>query len=136
MRNTKNDLIIDISKLILKAANESNELWNYAGYVFETEDGENSTGSVFSFKNGIRQRMSIYENIELLTDKFKELRKLTLVEGDNYWIKCNLIVRKSDGKMKMLFEFDDWSKWKVTPGNFDRAYEVLVGDLFSEILKG
>ena len=56
------------------------------------------------------------------------------LEGDDYWIKC-LAVLRSDGDLKMLFEFENWDRWKISPANIERTYEILIGDAYPEAVQ-
>lgn len=125
------ELIIEIGQILKRAAVSQAEAWDYAGYMFETKDGNSSSGEMFLFHSGNRLPFRLGRDMKAITTSFKRLREVTRVDGDDYWIKC-LAVLRSDGDMKLLFEFDDWSRWKITPANVDRAFEILVGDVYPE----
>lgn len=123
------DLIIEIGRTLKKAAQTQEGDWDYAGYMFETKDGVSSGGEMFRFHTGKRIPFRLGRDMKTITTAFKQLREITRVDGDDYWIKV-LFVLRSDGEMKFLFEFDDWDRWKITPANVDQAYQILVGDVF------
>lgn len=128
------DLIAAIGQALMRNANASPSDWDYAGYMFETKDGVSSGGTKFIFHNGQRLPLDLERtDRSTITDSFKRLREVTRVDGDDYWIKCIAVLR-ADGDMKMLFEFDDWKRWKISPANVDRAYEMLVGEVFPDAL--
>ncbi len=127
------DLIIEIGRTLKRAAQEQDGEWDYAGYMFETKDGVSSGGEMFCFRAGVRVPYRLGRDMKTITTAFKRLREVTRVDGDDYWIKV-LFVLRADGEMKFLFEFDDWDRWKITPANVDRAYEILVGDVFPDAL--
>lgn len=132
----KEELIIRVGQLLMKSARESSEAWDYAGYMFETKDGASSGGEDFLFSGSNRLIFDLsFDDQDEIIECFKRLREVTRVDGDDYWIKC-LAVLRSDGDMKLLFEFDDWSRWKITPANVDRALEILVGDVYPEAVVG
>jgi len=127
------DTIIKIGKLMLRNARLRAEeqlgdpnKWDYAGYVFQ-EGG----GDIFLFHEKEQYSYSFGDMRMEIWDLFVILRDLTRVEGDKPWIKCKAVIR-SDGELKMLFEFDDEDKWNITPRNLDRKYDILIGDIFPD----
>lgn len=133
MENSK-DFIVNIGRLLMKSGRGSAESWDYAGYMFETADGLSSSGEIFLYAGRKRLEMALdFDDQDSIIENFKRLREVTHVEGDAYWIKCNLILR-SDGDLRMLFEFDDKARWKITPANVDRAFDILVGEVYPEAL--
>lgn len=118
----------------MRNAKISSSEWDYAGYMFETKDGVSSGGTKFLFHNGNRLALDLVrEDRRILADSFKQLREMMQVAGDDHWIKC-LVVLRSDGDMKMLFEFEDWKHWKIGPTNVNEAYAILVGELYPDAL--
>ncbi len=134
MAGIKEDLIIEIGKVIMRAAKNTSDNWEYAGYVFAAKNG--SVEMVDFLFGPDRKRMFLEDRewFKPLRENFKRFREVTRVEGDDYWIKCKAVLRR-DGDFKMLFEFDDWSRWSITPGNVGRAYEILIGDIYPEALE-
>ena len=131
----KEDITIQIGQILLRSAKASAERWDYAGYMFETRDGTSSGGTKFVYNGRERLPLELERtDRRALTDAFKRFREVTRVEGDDYWLKCLAVLRR-DGDLKMLFEFDDWSRWSITPANVDRAYEILVGEIYPEALE-
>lgn len=128
------DLITAIGQALMRNAKASAPSWDYAGYMFETKDGVSSGGSKFIFQNGQRLPLDLERtDRRTITDSFKRLREVTRVDGDDYWIKCIAVLR-SDGDMKMLFEFNNWKRWKISPANVDDAYAILVGEVFPDAI--
>lgn len=128
------DLITAIGQALMRNAKTSAPHWDYAGYMFETKDGVSSGGTKFIFHDGQRLPLDLERaDRRTITDSFKRLREVTRVDGDDYWIKCIAVLR-SDGDMKMLFEFNDWKRWKISPANVDDAYAILVGEVFPDAI--
>lgn len=125
------EIVVEIGQILMRYAKQTGAAWDYCGYLFETRDGVNRTGQVFMFSDKEPQEFSLSQDRRLMMDAFKRFREATRVKGDDYWIKC-LAVLRSDGDLKMLFEFEDWGRWKSLPANVDRAFEILVGDAYSE----
>ena len=75
-----------------------------------------------------------FDDQDEVIEYFKRLREVKRVDGDGYWIKC-LAVLRSDGDMKVLFEFDNWSRWKMPPANVDHAFEILVGGVYPDAVE-
>jgi hypothetical protein len=131
----KEDLVHEIGTLLYRAARASGAEWDYAGRMFETRDGVSSSGTTFQFHGRTLLDFDMPRDDRLrLTDAFKQLREATRVDGDNYWIKCLVVVR-NDGDMRMLFEFRDGKRWSIGPANVDRAFDVLVGEIYPEALQ-
>ncbi|UWR01272.1 hypothetical protein K3729_18495 (plasmid) [Rhodobacteraceae bacterium S2214] len=125
-------LITTIGQAIMRSAKTSAPEWDYAGYMFETKDGISSSGTKFIFHDGKRLPLDLDRTgRRAITDSFKQLRSETQIDGDAPWIKCLAVLRR-DGDMKMLFEFNDWSRWTISPATVDQAYAILVGEIFPE----
>lgn len=132
MTATRDEITINIGNLIGQAANNSSSDWDYAGFMF---DAASKGGEPFLYSNGRRLSLEIRTVRKELRINFLRLREITRVDGDDYWIRC-LAVVKNDGKQfKMLFEFDDKSRWEITPTNARDSYRILVGEIFPEALE-
>lgn len=128
------DLIVEIGQLLMRSAKGSAPEWDYAGWMFETRDGRSSSGEDFLYRGPERLDFKVnFDDQDKILEAFKRLREVTRVDGDAYWIKCLAVLRR-DGDMRLLFEFDDWSRWSITPANVDRSYEILVGEIYPEAL--
>jgi hypothetical protein len=128
------DLIITIGQILMRGAKDSVPDFDYAGWMFETRDGRSSGGTNFAFAG--REQLDIdfeYPDQKAILEAFKRLREVTRVEGDAYWIKCIAVLRR-DGDMRLLFEFNDWSRWSITPANYERAFEILVGEVYPDAI--
>ncbi|MBO6767353.1 MAG: hypothetical protein JJ901_03490 [Erythrobacter sp.] len=127
------DLAIRIGQILMRNAQATSQDWDYCGYMFETADGVSSTGEIFMFSQGKRLPFRLGRDMKEITNAFKDLRQATLVPGDDPWIKC-LAVLRNDGDFQTKFEFDDIKRWSIVPDNVERAYEILVSDVYPEIL--
>ena len=128
----KNEIITKIGQAIMRAANNSSNHWKYAGYVFSYADG--SVG-MLDFLFDASQKRGFLEDrpwFKETRELFKQFREITYFEGDEHWIKCKAVLCKSDGKLKMLFELKDYSRWSISLVNIAKAFEIFVGDIFSE----
>jgi len=134
MSGPKEDIIIEIGKAIMGAAKNTSDSWEYAGYVFSAKSGSVEMVDFLFAPDKKRDFLEDREWFKHLRESFKRFREITRVDGDDYWIKCKAVLRR-DGDFKMLFEFDDWSRWSITPANVDRAYEILIGDVYPESLE-
>lgn len=132
MKQTREQITLDIGKLILKAANTSSDKWDYAGYVFETMNGVSSSGTKFLYNGSERLSLGLGADQKQISQSFKYLREITRVDGDDYWVACKAVLRQSDGDFQMLFEFDDINRWGINPGNAKKAYDILVKDVFRD----
>lgn len=129
------DLIIQIGQVLMRSAKSTTVNWDYAGYMFETSDGLSSSGEIFLYRRRTRLDFDLdFDDQDKIIESFKRLREVTRVDGDEYWIKCNVVLR-SDGDLRMLFEFDNKARWTVTPANVDRAFDILVGEIYPEAVR-
>ncbi|MBO6767354.1 MAG: hypothetical protein JJ901_03495 [Erythrobacter sp.] len=131
--NEQEQIIVEIGQILMRSANRSNPDWDYCGYMFESRDGVSSGGTKFVYANRVRFPLELGRERRQITDAFKSFREVTRVEGDNHWIKCLAVLRK-DGDFKMLFEFKDWKRWTISPANVERAYEILVGEIYPDAI--
>ncbi len=130
------ELIVEIGQRLMKNAKKQTLDWSYAGYMFQTRDGRSSGGEIFLFNGSNRLEFNLdFDDQDVIIESFKRLREVTRVEGDAYWIKCIAVLRR-DGDMKLLFEFNDWSRWSITPANYERAFEILVGEVYPDAVSG
>ncbi len=53
-------------------------------------------------------------------------------KGDDYWDRCLAAIRYEDREFRMLFEFEDKTRWEITPTNAQDAYKLVFGDIFPE----
>ncbi len=127
-------IVVEIGQILMRHAKQSGADWDYCGYMFETRDGVNCTGQVFMFSEKELQEFNLSQDRKPMMEAFKRFREVTRVEGADYWIKC-LAVLRSDGDLKMLFEFENWDRWKISPANIERTYEILIGDAYPEAVQ-
>lgn len=132
MTTTRDELTLNIGNLIGQAANFSAEKWDYAGFMFEAED---QGGSSYLFKDGTRLSLNDDYVFGELRQNFLRLREVTRVDGDDYWIKCLAVVENESKQLRMLFEFNDQNRWKITPVNARDAYSIIIGDIFPEAIR-
>jgi hypothetical protein len=50
---------------------------------------------------------------------FLDLQKATEVSGKGSWKTCLFQIRRDGMRMTVDFDYDDASRWKVTPGNME-----------------
>jgi len=131
MTTTRDEITIEIGNLIGQAANASADLWDYAAFMF---DAQKKGGSSYLYLGTERLSLETRPIRKELRENFLRLREITRVEGDDYWIKCLAAVKNEGKKLKMLFEFDDKSRWEITPSNARDAYKIVIGDVFPEAL--
>lgn len=127
--NARDEITINIGNLIGQAANKSAESWDYAAFMFNAKK-KGGSSYLFSEKN----RLSL-ETISIRKDlrtNFLRLREITRVDGDDYWIKCLASFRNGDKQLKLLFDFEDASRWEIAPENVREAFQIIIGDIFSK----
>lgn len=129
MNAVRDEITIEIGNIIGRSANRSADAWDYAGYAFVAKD---MGGTPFLYRDGELLDLETGPERRALRENFLRLREITRVEGDDYWIRCLAVVRNEDKKFRMLFEFNDNSRWEITPANVHDSYRILVGDAFPE----
>ncbi len=129
----KTDLIHQIGGAILRRANSDGEDWEYAGWVFQTMDGQSYGGEVFRFDETTRIPLDIGPEQRATGKAFFRLREITADDDGKLWIKCLAAVRREDKALRMYFEFDDKQRWSITPANTENARQVLLGEAFPEV---
>ncbi len=135
MTTIRDEITINIGNLIGKGANLGKLKWDYAGYIY-INSGDNSPESeFFVFKDGNRIDLDDDEIWDEAMTNFSRLREIIRVDGDDYWIRCLAVVKNEGKKFKILFEFDDASRWEITPANARDAYKIVIGDVFPEVLE-
>lgn len=132
----KTDLVHQIGGAILRRANADGEAWDYAGWMFETVDGESYGGEAFRFHDGIRLLLNLGTEQRATAKALFRLREITTGDDGKPWLKCLTVVRREDKALKMYFEFEDEARWRIGPQNTERALAVLVGDAFPEVREG
>lgn len=125
----RGEVTINIGNLIGQAANASAESWDYAAFMF---NAKKKGGSSYLFSEENRLSLETINIRKDLRTNFLRLREITRVDGDDYWIKCLASVRNRDKQLKLLFEFEDTSRWEITPENVREAFQIIIGDIFSE----
>lgn len=128
----KDDLVHQIGGAILRSANADGEAWDYAGWVFETTDGDSSTGEPFRFRGETRLLLDVWKESRATKKAFLRLREITAGDDGAPWIKCLAVVRREGKALRLYFEFEDASRWRIGPANAEDALRVLVGDAFPE----
>lgn len=132
----KTDLVHQIGGAILRRANADGEAWDYAGWMFETADGDSYGGEAFRFHDGIRLLLNLGTEQRPTAKALFRLREITKGDDGKPWIKCLTAVRREDKALKMYFEFEDKARWRITPDTAGDALAVLVGDAFPEVKEG
>lgn len=127
-----NEIIQDIGRTLLHAANDQNPDWDYVGYTFNTNDGVNFDASGFLFVSQTLQEFTLRRIGKDLGTLHLRLREITKIHDQPYWIASRCVLRKLDNDFKLHFEFDNPNRWKITPANADNAFDVLVGSAFDQ----
>lgn len=128
----RDEITINIGNLIGQAANQSAASWDYAAFMF---NAKKKGGSSYLFSEQNRLSLDTANIRKDLRLNFLRLREITRVDGDNYWIKCLVSVRNRDRQLKVLFEFDDASRWDITPENVHDTFQIIISDIFPEALE-
>ena len=129
---TKTDLVHRIGGAILRRANADGEAWDYAGWVFETSDGDSYQGELFRYVGERRLLLDIGVEQRPTAKALFRLREITAGDDGKPWIKCLVAVRRADKALRMYFEFEDEKRWRINPANTENARQILLGEAFPE----
>lgn len=129
----KTELVHKIGGAILRRANADGEDWDYAGWVFKTLDGSSASGELFRYRGQTRLVLDMSSDQRTTSDAFFRLREITVGDDGKPWIKCLVAVRREDKALRMYFEFEDASRWSISPANVEDARQILLGQAFPEV---
>ncbi len=128
IEKTKEEIVREIRKMILQVVNNSSEQWVYAGYVFTARNGSTEMIDFYFDQKNKRGFLEDRDWFKSLRNNFKALCNLKEIKKDNSWIKCKAVLHK-DGAFKVLFEYNDSSRWSISPTNVSQAYKILISDI-------
>lgn len=131
----RDEIVMEIGKLLLQAANNTTSDWAYAGYVFATEDGKNSSRQGFLFYPDLRRDFLQDRDIKKdIRTQFSRLWEIATDDDENHFVAVKAVVRAQDRDFKVLFEFEDIKRWAVGPANAADTTRIYLGDIYPEAL--
>lgn len=131
----RDEIVLEIGQLIMRAANNTHADWAYAGYVYSTADGRNSSRLDFLFRPDMKR--DFLEDRPFVKDirtQFSRLWQVATDDDENHFVACKAIVRAADRDFKILFEFDNINRWAVGPSNVAEAPRLFLADVYPEAL--
>lgn len=129
----RDEIVLEIGQLVLRAANETSTDWAYAGYVYKSSDGKNSSRQDFCFEPSLERDFLEDEAVnKTVRQLFPRLWQVVTDNDENHPVAIKVGVRAADRDLKVLFEFDDGNRWAVGPGNVAQVTQIYLGDLFPD----
>lgn len=128
MKN-KSEIIQILGNDLLKSEDLINqEDWQSASFIFEVGNGYiTNSGYIYTEEKIIPAIAEIEDDIDLIDEDVLELRDSIQGESGSRFIKL-LVQISREGNIKVDFEFDDLSRWKVTPVNMEVMREEIRPD--------
>lgn len=118
--------ILELGELTLRCKKVQNNEWELLSFVFDVADGHIANSGFLYTKDKIRPASARIEADPLiLDDKIVELRELIFKQCNEKFKQLLIQMEKKSGKIKIDFEFDDPSRWSITPANMKQIREEL-----------
>ena len=123
---TKDDYIQEIGTLILLCETVIENEWDTLTFVFDTADGHTANSGFLYNGDKIRPASAgIDSSPLLLRDTIREFRELTAKDCGQKFKQLLIQMEKSSSKIKIDFEFDDGTRWKMVPAKIKEYRESL-----------
>jgi hypothetical protein len=117
------DLIHEIGSMIVSDERYAGTAWESIALII-TLDGSVQSKSGFFWQDGGKASPGYPRNPAML-DKFEELQAATRNPGGREWKSALVQIKRDTMKITIDYEYDDVSRWKVTPMNIDQMREDL-----------
>lgn len=111
----KDELLGKLCLAIIKHSAVSSADWFGVSVVIRGGDGMIANNGYVYFNDNQIKVFSISD--DSFSDDADAFRKETQVYGEGAWTQCLIQIRKSDGKVKVLFDYESPGKWSVSPKN-------------------
>lgn len=125
------DLVHQIGELLVRCASVENDTWDHVGWVFVPRAGRSYEGELFRYHTTRRVPVSLGARQREAADMMFQIREIT-PHNDAFWKACIIGVEQSSGKVRILFEFEDASRWRVSPSTVEQTRAMLLSGLFPE----
>jgi hypothetical protein len=116
-------LIHEIGAAIVQSPRIAALDWQHLVLVANVEQSH-STLSGFSYDSSGKSRPVSPGGMETL-DKIGALREAMRTDALEPWIQCLIRIQRDTGKIAVDFEYEDPSRWAITPANVRQMAEQL-----------
>ncbi len=123
MPSAADRLLQNVAALIVQDEKYRDRSWDAMSLVaIVTDTGVDMSG--FSYREGAKPQPGTPRNGEIM-DKLRTLRTLTQRDGQAPWKAVLMQIKKPDMNIRVVFEYDDAGRWKITPQNLADIREQL-----------
>jgi len=122
----KDELIQELASLILQSEDLLDNQWDLATIVFDVAAGAVSNSGFKYTKSEIEPIIAeVPDDIVLLDDKLVEFQNEIINSFGHSFVQLLIQFDRKNNKVKLDFEFDNPSRWSITPANLKRIREEL-----------
>ena len=121
----KTELISKLGQEILRAKDLQGNSWDSLALVIDLDEGHFAQSGYLYTSEEVVPFTAITPERRKLSSLCNELRKLIHEESDAYVKQMLMQIRSQDTSLKIDFEFEDSSRWSITPSNMHQARENL-----------
>lgn len=130
MESTKNmmnksELITEIAKEILKAKDLQNKDWVSFALVIDLNDGYFAQSGYLYLLDDTEPFTAITSERRKLSSLCQYLRENIKNESSNNILQMLVQIKKHGMDMKINFEFDNPTRWSITPANMEEMKKNL-----------
>lgn len=124
----KNELIKKIALSVVQSEDLVGSNWDSLAIVFELRDGAISNSGFAYLDDESTPVVAEIDSDPMLIDNLVvDLQGAIAIEcGEKF--KQLLLQQNVEGKFKIEFNFDDFERWKISPGNFKQMQSEIRPD--------
>ncbi|WP_370981209.1 hypothetical protein [Agaribacterium sp. ZY112] len=124
--NIDNEYINEIGELVLRCRKVVQNEWDVLALVFDTAEGHTANSGFLYYGDKIRPISAGIDGEPLLLDlKIEQLRKKIAEDCGAKFKQVFIQMEKKSGKIKVDFEFEDSSRWRIVPSKLKEMREAL-----------
>lgn len=124
--NIDDKYILEIGTLILRCEDVVEEDWDFLTFVFDVGEGViSNSGFIYSGSEIIPASAEIESEPLLLDNKIEGLRSKIYDQCNKEFKQILIQMESNTNRIKIDFEFDDESRWSITPANLRQIREEL-----------
>ena len=123
-------MVIIAKENALRATGDENN-WDYGVFIYSSTDV--CSGYLFFQKRHIGYDFGF--DLAAFFEILKEFKQADYAQTRKRWVKCKIAIANQGKKIEMRFEYEDKDKWKITPGNQHKRYEIILEDIYPEAIR-
>jgi predicted nucleotidyltransferase len=124
--NIDSKYIFEIVHVILMSEDVKENNWESLSFVFDVADSHIANSGFLYTEDKIRPAVADIDHDPLiLDDKIIELREKVFEQCNAKFKQLLIQMEKGSGRIKIDFEFDNPSRWSITPANMKQIREEL-----------